>query len=125
MSKQGEAVIATVSPGADRQRAHLRPQVVEHAAVGDHRPLGLAGRAGGVEDVGEIVRLRTHRCRRGRGRLAQVDEIAGGRPRRRRQVGERGVEPLAQAGAGQGRETPAPASTRAVRRGGCAGSSGR
>ena len=43
-------------PRADAQVADLGEQVVEHARVLAHRPLGLTGGAGSEVDVGELVR---------------------------------------------------------------------
>ena len=45
-------------PAGELEVRDLRPQVVDHAAVLDHHPLGHPGRAGGEEDVGELGGLR-------------------------------------------------------------------
>ncbi len=82
----------------ERKVLDLRPQVVEHAAVLDHGPLGFAGRARGEQHVGEVGRAgRAYRSQglpsAGREQCAERQ-----RPGRRRQVADRrreaGQQPL-------------------------------
>ena len=40
------------------QIGHLGQLVVEHALLVDHHPLGFSGRAGGVDDVGQLIHRR-------------------------------------------------------------------
>ncbi len=47
--------------GAEAEQAALPQQPVRDGPVADHRALGDAGRAGGVDDVGEAFRVDVHR----------------------------------------------------------------
>ena len=76
--KIGSAWIST-SSAVKRQRRYERPRVRGEVLVRQHRALGAAGRARGVEDRGEIVGAARHvveRRRRRGGRASVSDPVA-------------------------------------------------
>ena len=64
-------------------------RVVQAVAMGMADALGRAGRPGGVEDVGKVVRLRAWRLRAGRG-LANLVQVQDGDLRREQSGGRLG-----------------------------------
>ena len=84
-SKRGVATWVTGSAGPGRTRGRSAAHQVGEAAVRHLHPLGPAGRAGGVDDVGEVVRRPPrHRHRRVARRppaiVVQADEQRRPRP---------------------------------------------
>ena len=120
--RRGQAPPAAGPPGAAEARPRWLAQQVDQVAVLDHHALGPAGRAGGVDDVGGVVRRSgahgasvVGRCRP----VAACRSSATGTPasaRRRRSAVSTSAAPRRRAGGRAGR--PAGRVDRQVRRAG-------